>query len=347
MDSTASTVAIPKPPAFKGGTSYKIGAGSFDIQDGGTSGISKIGFVQAFDIQVAIVNWRTFPNFQPASIVTITHPIAQVANYHLAAPRPSTEIVVDQGVPSVPATPYSGSVVAPGSDIDDGIRTATPDIGADELAAVKPGPPALLTSPSSLLDAFNRITSNSLGSNWSGNGYRINAPTLPTGVAFGFSSGIQTWNGTNSNFGANQFAEFTVKALPNLATTSFGLVLKSNGSVGSQRFIEVRYNQPGNIVVGYSTAGLAPANFHPVGDPIPIALAINQTLSAQVDATGTVEVFRNGTSIGSRTLPVTLTGWSNANNTNGGRIGIRYIAANASTTSTVMTKVDDFGGGSL
>jgi hypothetical protein len=278
-------------PAYGFGASgFNLGAGSTDIQDGANSGIAKIGFIETYDSTVSIANWRTFPNFRPAAIVTLGEPLAQVANYHLKETgRPTPEIVVNKALATLgaaEAAPY-GVQTPPATDIDDSARpfpvgASNIDIGADEVAPLPapaptlPPPPPPIPSLAALpvVDNFNRGNSspfalNPLGNGWQARSFlnagtfRVNSGTALGGTVPGF------YLRTNAMPGATQGTGFTVAQVPNATgNQTLSMILKANGttsySVGFQapsRFIEVRFSRtgatgtatsaPGQVQIGY------------------------------------------------------------------------------------------------
>ena len=358
------TDSAPSSPAYKGGTGYTLGAGSNNIQVGASSGIGAIGFALTYDSKVLLANWRTFPNFRPAAIVTLERPIGELADYHLGNPRPATEIVVDLALAASPAVVPYGVIVAPATDIDDSARVLPYDKGADENVP-KPAAPPLIAPPppppppTPPLDAFNRPAAPNLRISPTVTNWTQSALMPPFGVdgtaavaqTSMFGSGIALWNPTGSvPFGPSQFAGFVVAGLPDTAspTSSIGVVLKRNGTGVTERFVEARYTHPtgamttGTIQIGFTTTGAG--NVAWIGAAIPATLAVGDVFYAQVNSGGIIEVRHNGAVVGTRAIPVSaFPGWTAANNANGGRIGMRY----QNTGLLLNTKVDDFRGGTL
>jgi len=337
---------------YKGGTGYQLGAGSSDLQvdiGGGkfATGISKVQFVQTYDTKVSVANWRTFPAFRPAAIVTLELPVQQLSNYRLASPRPAPAVldpVVNKGLVSATATPYP-TLNAPTTDIDDGLRPAggAQDIGADEFNAVPATdpPPLPPPPPTNLLDNFNRTdTVFGLGGNWTSRpDFVIPAFNVNGNTATGQFGGFQIWNKAGVSFLATQEVGATITSLPTATTTAVSLVLKANGSAafGSrpQRYLEVRYTESTHqVLVGFATS----ANPTWVGT-ISVDFNATDVISAKATPSG-VTVFKNGVQVGS---PVSVSGWGNSNNNAGGQVGLRYVPAGSPGLNT--TKVDDFFGG--
>ena len=337
-------------PLYHGGTGYTLGTDTVNIENGATSGIDtsndKVKFVKAFDTAVSVANWRTFPAFRPAAIVTFDQPVKLMADYRLAlTARPIPDRAVDHGLPSRTAAQLSqpnnyGIVSAPLTDIDNQDRPAGSafDMGADEL----PAPPV-----ASLLDDFNRSNSTSLGGSWLVRPSGPNSPLILSGsAASGHSTGFDLWNAEGISFPANQRAGFTITQLPtSTATKSIGLILKANGNATSNptSYIEVRYTElTHQIQIGYSTTGSTTPTFV---QTISRDLNAGNRLLAKATNTGLVTVLVDDIVVTSATLPAV---WGAANNNAGGQIGVRYIGAlNDDTTTSNTTKIDNFVGGSL
>ena len=100
----------------------------------GTNSAADPNVVDPIDVSVSFAAWRQNPAFVDATLVAVDAPVSQLGDYHLNASSPA----VDTGTPSV------GSVSAPGTDIDDGVRPfgAGYDIGSHEFGSSPPAPPA-------------------------------------------------------------------------------------------------------------------------------------------------------------------------------------------------------------
>jgi hypothetical protein len=328
---------------YAGGTSFVLGTGSSILPPDGTStgtGIGKVKFMHTYDTVVSVANWRTFPAFRPAAIVTLELPVQQVTDYRLDPMRPTPlDPVVDKGSASVTVAPYP-VVTAPTTDIDDGARPSGPsqDIGADEYVA----PP-----PANLLDDFNRVDSSAgLGGDWTNRSASNNCSVLgingqaASGQCSGFSIWSKTPTATASDFGSTQEVGATVTSLPASTNTSISLILKANGNAGGgsrpQRYLEVRYTESTHQVqVGYATNSANPTF---VGT-ISVDFNAGDVIKANATPTG-VQVFKNGVQQGAT---VSITAWGNANNNAGGQVGLRYTPAGSPAANS--TKVDDFFGG--
>jgi hypothetical protein len=94
--------------------------------------------------------------------------------------------------------------------------------------------------------------------------------------------------------------------------------------------LEVLYNPPGNKVQIYTYT--SSQDWVQRGTDIPVTFAAGDVFGARAKADGTVEVYKNGTLVGSRDV----TAWPYY--ANGGKIGLWMIFAGG-------TVLDDFGGG--
>lgn len=210
------------------------------------------------------------------------------------------------------------------------------DIGAVEV--VVPPPPAPTIT---VLDDFNRANANTLVANWSQvvllgqAAIRVNAnqasdPSVP---------GRAIWNGAGNVFGAKQAAAFT---FANTTLNNSGLILKASGGslTTPVNYIRVNYAS-GQVAVATTNNGNILAPTYVTRATFPAAFASGDTLTAMVDATGTVNVWKTTgattTFIGSVTIPTSGAGaWTQA--TGGGRIGMLL---------PVGGRVDNFAGGTV
>ncbi len=357
-------------PLYHGGTGFVFGTGltvplSANLQIGPASGIAKVQFKATFDTQVSVANWRTFPNFRPAAIVTVDQPVDQLANYHLLETgRTLPDVAVDTTRATLAFQAGNGNpvgyfpVAAPATDIDDSVRPfppgiATVDRGADELSPLPAPVGALSGVPLRVLDNFNRASGPSVGPAWTVRAVPLVSPMGISGapaavaMAIGRANGFEIWGNPPVGFGPNQQAGFTLTALPTSPTviSSIGLVLKANGASGfnitPNRYIEVRYSESlQRITVGYATGG---------SSALVTALNINavnlnpgDTVLAEATGAGQVRVLVNGALLGT----ANVTGFGAPNNAAGGSIGMRYLGPNGVSPATT-TKVDDFLGGNL
>jgi hypothetical protein len=138
-------------------------------------------------------------------------------------------------------------------------------------------------------------------------------------------------------FGAKQAAAFT---FANTTLNDAALLLKAGGALNAGAYanaIRVRYNG-GQVVVETTTPGSLGLAFTAAGT-LAGTFANGDTLSAQVDATGQVYVWKTSaattTFLGAVTVPTT---GGNAFTTGTGRIGI-FLPSGG--------RVDNFSGGTL
>ena len=178
-------------------------------------------------------------------------------------------------------------------------------------------------------DAFLRLNSTNLGSNWSP-GSGTQAIRVNNTQAFANSAGQAMWNASGSTFGAKQLAAFTFVqsgGSPAAPLNGSSLLLKASGGTASSpaSFIRVRYTGTQVIVETTTNSGSTYTN----RGSMAATFATNDRFSVIADVTGTVYVYRNNTLLGTVT-GTTFTGT--------GRIGIQ-LPANA--------RVDNFTGGTL
>ncbi|RFO95084.1 hypothetical protein DIC66_20215 [Rhodoferax lacus] len=255
-------------------------------------------------------------NFSPLTPWDLADPSKLRSDYHIAA----TSVAVDKGA--------SGTGV-PTVDYDAQTRVSPVDVGADEVQAVVPPPPVKPTLAP--LDSFNRANANTLGGSWSqaalqflGASIRVN-----NNQASAVLPGNAYWNGTGAVFAAKQAAAFTM-ATNTPAGNSLLLKASGNFNLGAyQNAIRVRYVQNTGVVV--DTTGNGGLSYTPSGT-LAAALLVGDTLTAQVDATGLVTVWKTtGTTN-------TLLGTAPTSFTAGGRIGLQLPNGG---------RVDDFAGGTV
>jgi uncharacterized repeat protein (TIGR01451 family) len=205
---------------------------------------------------------------------------------------------------------------------------------ATDLDSIIPALPLI-----NILDNFNRANSNNLGGNWSQalGGGGAGALRVNTQMAAANVLGNAYWNVPSGGFGSKQGAAFTFANAP---INNTNLILKASGTplVASvaPNFISVSYRSTGGgqvLVTTSTNYGLTQAtraNFDNVG------FAIGDTLSAVVDATGTVSVWKTSgastTFLGSVTIPGSGF-WTGT-----GRIGLQLPNG---------ARIDDFRGGNL
>ena len=174
-----------------------------------------------------------------------------------------------------------------------------------------------------LLDDFNR-PDGPLGNPWTG---ELKGAGVRDGAATGPGLEVRAiWSG--AGFPADQEAWCTPSGLRGI---SEGLLLKVQGSVGEDGWIEVRYDAPpGRITV---------TTFDPVQGAVergsfPAALAEGDRLGARAWSNGSVELYRNQALIGF----CSTEDWPAA--ALPGRIGFAQ-------RSILPQRIDDFGGGAI
>jgi hypothetical protein len=176
-------------------------------------------------------------------------------------------------------------------------------------------------------DSFDRAN-GAIGSNWSGyaSAFSISANRLDV-ISTGWNTSI-LWK--NASFGADQEAYVTFSQV-DAGSNEQSLILKSQSNTGTGAgLIYVMYNGAGRSVQAWT--------YHPTqnwvqhGAAIPVTLANGDRLGARARADGTLEIYRNGTMIGTRSI----TSWPFY--ASGGYIGLWMVnAPNA--------LLDNFGGG--
>ena len=219
----------------------------------------------------------------------------------------------------------TASVAAPASITDPNLANNT---ATDTDTIVVPQPTL------AVLDTFTRVNANTLGASWS--------QLAPGGVAalrvnttqgFANSAGNAYWNVLPVGFGAKQGAGFTIA---NATLNGDSLILKASGGVVlgvAQNFIRVSYASAGNIVVSTTTTfGLATTSSTTLNN-VNSTFVNGDRLTAVVDATGVVNVWKNTTFLGSVTVPNVALWTSGA-----GRIGMQLPTG---------ARVDDFAGGTV
>lgn len=222
----------------------------------------------------------------------------------------------------------TATVAAPSGATD--LNTA--NNSATDTDTIAPALPAL-----TLRDSFNRANANTLGSNWS----QIVVPFLGAAIrtnssqAFAALLGWAIWNGPGNVFGTRQAAAFTFASTPGGAAPST-LILKASGGTAASpsNYVGVAYFASSNqVVVASTTNSGGTLTTH---DTFPAAFANGDTLSAVVDATGTVYVYKTSGAATTFVGLVTIPGagfWTGT-----GRIGL-LLPINA--------RVDNFSGGTL
>ena len=205
-------------------------------------------------------------------------------------------------------------------------------VGVQAVGLTLPNKPTLTTP----LDAFNRTNANTLGGNWS-QATLLGAAALRVNgnQASANNAGTAYWNGTGSTFGAKQAAAFTIA---NTTVNNDALILKATGATVlgvAPNFIRVSYNAGTIVDVTTTNFGVTTTSTITTASP---TFVNGDTLTAMVDATGTVFVWRTTaanvtTFIGAAQLPNDPL-WT----TGGGRIGMQLPAG---------ARVDNFAGGTV
>lgn len=177
-----------------------------------------------------------------------------------------------------------------------------------------------------LLDTFNRAN-GPLGNNWAGsiNGYAL----VSNQVDVGFGGDL-FWAATSH--GATQEAYITLSVVDPDAT-EIDLLLKSqNSSYWGSGLLMVHYNAPNQQLQVWSYAPTQ--GWQQWGSDLAVQLVAGDQLGARATSAGQVEMYRNGTLLGSRDV----SGWPYA--ASGGYIGLWMVGANDAT-------FDNFGGGTV
>jgi WD40 repeat protein len=212
-------------------------------------------------------------------------------------------------------------IVSPATDIT-ATLTPTPSPTA---TIVVPSPTPYPFPATNTLDNFNR-NDGSVGDNWRGtqNTFGIDANHLKIID----QEGWLLWS--PSLFSANQEAYVT---LTNVEGTSgaISLLLKVQGNDLSVGYLELDYEPTENCVSLWSHVG---KGMTLEGNNIPVTFFNGDRFGVRAFEDGTVEVYRNGTAIGSFDV------WDWAFTSSAGSIGLRSANSNGLV-------LDDFGGGNL
>ncbi|NWG34981.1 MAG: RHS repeat-associated core domain-containing protein [Chloroflexi bacterium] len=176
-----------------------------------------------------------------------------------------------------------------------------------------------------ILDNFNRAN-GSIGSNWNGvvSGYGIASNQLDV------NAGDIYWQG--SSFGADQEVYVTlVNVDPNGGEQD--LLLKSQSANNwTSGVIEVLYDATNDVVTVWTYSGSQ--NWVQHGSEIAVTFNNGDQFGARAKANGDVEVYKNGTLLGTRNV----SSWQYY--ASGGYIGLWFIDASDAL-------LDDFGGGNV
>jgi hypothetical protein len=180
-----------------------------------------------------------------------------------------------------------------------------------------------------VLDNFNRAN-GSIGGNWSGNTNQHLISSNHLNVDDNGSNTDIYWG--NEAFGADQEAYVTFTHIDPYATEHDLLLKAQSNSTWGDGVLEVLYDLAGERVQVWTYEW--PAEWVQHGEDIPATFADGDTFGARALADGTVEVYKNGTLLGTRDI----TAWSYY--ADGGYIGLWFIGAQDAI-------LDDFGGGTL
>jgi hypothetical protein len=180
-----------------------------------------------------------------------------------------------------------------------------------------------------VLDTFNRAN-GAIGINWGGYASAFSIASNQLDVVAGGFDTYAFWR--NTAFGADQEAYFTFAQVDaDSSEQSLFLKSQSNTSYGNG-VIEVLYDANADIVQVWT--------FHPTGGwtqrgaNIPVTFVNGDQFGARALANGTVEVYKNGVLLATRSI----TGW--VLYASGGYIGIWFADA-------ADARLDDFGGGNV
>jgi len=217
------------------------------------------------------------------------------------------------------------------STVNVGTRTATINVAAGETVDCT-FTNTQIAPPAGALDTFNRAN-GSVGSNWEGlTGsvfYRIAGNKLDVQLG-----GPIVWK--PSSFGTSQEAFVTLSTIDS-GSRSQGLLLKvQTGSIPNSGAISVVYDARARAV-RVSALRLGRNGNWTLYPSTAATFANGDRLGARVLASGTVEIYKNGTLVTTATLTATDQAFFNAK---GGKIGIWTVAA-------PNALLDDFGGGTL
>lgn len=252
----------------------------------------------------------------PTATFTATHPPATATPTRTptATAVPPTATFTATPLPPT-ATPMATAV----------LPTATATFTATPLPAT-PTPTGNSFPTTAIRDNFDRANGN-IGNNWSGatSGFSIASNRLDVG-----SGGNIFW--AANSFGVNQEAFFTLSTV-DVNASEINLILKSQSQTQWQS---------GSIVIWYAPTGggvsvwtYAPSGgWTQWGSTMALTLVSGDRLGARATADGQVQVYRNSTLVGTRSI----VGWPYA--AAGGAIGLWMVNAGNAV-------LDDFGGGDV
>jgi hypothetical protein len=210
---------------------------------------------------------------------------------------------VVEDIPVTPTGPGAGEVVGTHAYSDDGNYTVDVcvtdlygSVGCDTVTVEVIGFPS-----TSVLDDFNRAN-GAIGSNWSGNPSKYSISSNQLLITSNNSNSDIYWSG--QAFGADQEVYVTFANLKTTATEQ-DLILKSQSSTTwGNGMIEVVYEAPANRVQVWTWEW--PQGWVQHGADIPVTFVNGDTFGARALANGSVEVYKNGTLLGTRDV----TSWS-------------------------------------
>lgn len=272
------------------------------------------------DFSVTLQNCNPQPLSQTPTPTTVpaTATATAVPPTNTAVPPTATSIAPTATVPTATTVAPTSTSVAP-----------TPTTVPPTATSVVPTPtavPATGFPTTGVLDNFNRAN-GPIGNSWLGDA--ANYAVASGRLAVGSGEDIY-WSG--ASYAANQEAFVTLLSIDS-SGTEIGLILKAQSSSGyGAGLIDVVYDPIGHRIQvwTYSTAN----GWVQHGANLPVTFVNGDQFGAKANANGTIELFRNGNSLGVRDL----TGWPYA--TNSGYIGL----FNLNSANSVL---DDFGGGNV
>ncbi len=179
-----------------------------------------------------------------------------------------------------------------------------------------------------VLDDFNR-SNGALGRDWSGNKSKYRISDNQLSVRSNDANSDVYWK---EAFGAEQEAFVTFTKVSEDATEQNLLLKAQSRKTWGDGVIEVLYDAKDQAVQVWTWEW--PQGWVKYGDDIPATFSDGDIFGARALANGDVEVYQNGTLIGTRDV----TSWSYYDK--GGYIGLWFIGAKGAV-------LDDFGGGTL
>ena len=269
--------------------------------------------------------YGTLPNTIPGTPTSGTYHFSFYATLTLGAGPTSTPIATATQTPTASRTATQTPGVPTTTSTPSPTRTPTMTPTATATATATSTTSGAFPG-TSILDNFNRAN-GSIGANWSAetSEFSISSNKLVANS----SESMIAWNA--SSFGADQEAFVTLSSLNSVGASEQSLILKGQGAgaMGDSR-IEVSYFASQNRVVVWTNE--ASQGWVQRGADISITFNNGDQLGARARPNGTVEVYRNGTLIGTRDV----TAWPYY--ASGGYIGLGDYSAQGAI-------LDDFGGG--